>query len=100
MKIDKILSEIKVNKLKNPEIKDYLVSNFSVLKDFEDLDVVFLEVDKDVDGVIASSDVLDFFMKHFDRDEVVKKYDKFLSLFDGLAIVLELFYDKFDIDLD
>ena len=86
MGIDKIFSEIKVNKLKNSEIKDYLVSNFSVLKDIEDLDLVFLEIDKDVDGVISSSDVLEFFIKYFDRDEVVKKYEKFLSLFDGLAL--------------
>jgi calcium-dependent protein kinase len=92
--ISKILSNIEPNNKKNIEVKDYLISNFSMLKDFQHLDIVFLAVDEDLDGFISTKAILDIFLKTYEKPEALKQYEKFLSCFEGIELDY-ISYDEF-----
>ena len=84
-KIDQILSNIEKSKVKNPSVKDFLISNFSIIKDFEDLDQAFLAIDTDQDGIISARDILDFYSKSVEMSEALVKTEKVIVNFQGFS---------------
>lgn len=80
-KTEKILSSIVRSKVKNPVVKDYLISNFSIIKDFEDLDRAFIELDTDHDGIVSFSDMKNLFFMYNSEPVAVEKSDKLLINF-------------------
>lgn len=84
-KIETVLNNIQQSKVKNLAIKEFLIKHFSLIKDFEELDLVFSELDTDNDGVISLPDFLNFFSKAYDKEESYQKTEKLFEKLKGLS---------------
>jgi calcium-dependent protein kinase len=84
LKAEKILTEIEKSKVKNVKVKELLISNFSIIKDFEDLDLVFLELDSDNDGLISVEDFERMFSKIHSEAEAHSKTEELLGGLKGI----------------
>ena len=94
-KIVQILDSLEPNKVKSPVVKDYLISNFSIIKDFEDLDRAFIELDSDHDGIISVLDFQEIFLKaSIGKNEAEEKTARLLEFFRGYSEDF-ITYDEF-----
>ena len=84
-KIEITLNSLHKSKVKNIAIKEFLIKHFSTLKDFEELDLAFIELDTDNDGVISISDVLQFYYKGYNKAEAHQKTEDFFDRLKGLS---------------
>lgn len=84
-KIDEILSSIEKSKVKSPSVKEFLISNFSILKDFENLDQAFIALDSDQDGIISASNILDYYSNYVEMPEALMKTEKIIQNFKGFS---------------
>ncbi|OMJ94992.1 hypothetical protein SteCoe_1685 [Stentor coeruleus] len=72
-----------VNSIKTPAVKDFLVSNFTIVKDYTMLDLAFLELDADYDGIVMWDDVFEFFKKFYDETTAENKADSLICKIQG-----------------
>jgi calcium-dependent protein kinase len=85
-KIIRVLDSLESNKVRSPVVKDFLISNFSVIKDFEDLDRAFIELDSDHDGVVSVLDFQEIFLRgDFGKAEAEEKTFRVLTFFRGFS---------------
>lgn len=83
LKTKNTLESFKENSVKTPAIKDFLVSNFTIAKDYTILDWAFLELDTDCDGVVMWEDVFDFFKNFYDDITAEDKTDSLIRKIQG-----------------
>ena len=84
-KCEKILQEIEKSKVKNVRVKETLIKHFSIIKDFEDLDLVFLELDSDHNGFISACDIEAMYTKIYTEGEAHAKTEDLLGSMQGVT---------------
>ncbi|OMJ81477.1 hypothetical protein SteCoe_18044 [Stentor coeruleus] len=83
LKTKNTLENFEENSAKTPVVKDFLVSNFTIVKDYKMLDLAFLELDTDYDGIVMWENVFDFFKKFYDDATAEAKTDSLIDKVQG-----------------
>ncbi|OMJ94225.1 hypothetical protein SteCoe_2713 [Stentor coeruleus] len=84
-KIRETLENIEESRIKSTAVKDFLISNFSEIKDYSILDKAFLELDKDHDGIVTWDDVFEFFRRFYAEVEAEEKTDQLMEKVQGYS---------------
>ena len=67
------LEQFEERKIKSLAARDIFISNFAIPEDYYKLDLCFLDLDKNFDGLVSFDEIFSFYLKYYDNEEVAKE---------------------------